>query len=177
MSSTLTANMSLIASAHILPKNQMATIFEDCLKELGGEIRLGSLVVKGVKLGAINIGERIVLRYPVEFNDSNRSKLRELVRDTFTRRVDIAQKNYLAELERQKKEIEASNQALEEIKKNLEAIQKVEKKSKEAMERQRMSQCEAIKGELIDAAMAQGYEIAEEKTKEGVQLQFIRRSY
>ena len=40
-----------------------------------------------------------------------------------------------------------------------------------------MSSCEAIVLELKDAAENQGYAIVEEKTEEGVQLQFIRRAY
>ena len=50
-------------------------------------------------------------------------------------------------------------------------------KSEIGFERQNQSECDALKGEIIDAAVAQGYEVVEETTSQGVQLQFIRRDY
>ena len=50
-------------------------------------------------------------------------------------------------------------------------------KSEIGFERQNQSECDALKGEIIDAAVAQGYEVVEAETSQGIQLQFIRRDY
>ena len=46
-----------------------------------------------------------------------------------------------------------------------------------AIKKQEMSSCDAIVLELKEAAENQVYDIVEEKTNNGVQLQFIRRIY
>ena len=46
-----------------------------------------------------------------------------------------------------------------------------------AIKKQEMSSCDAIVLELKEAAENQGYDIVEEKTNNGVQLQFVRRTY
>ena len=49
--------------------------------------------------------------------------------------------------------------------------------TEKAISKQNMSSCEAMALELKEAAENQGYDIVENKTEEGIQLQFIRRIY
>ena len=99
------------------------------------------------------------------------------LRETFTRRVGIAHENYLYELKKKKEELEAQNLVETELIESLKTIDKEIEKSEVGFERQQLSECDALKAEIVDAAIAQGYEVVEEKTDSGVQLQFIRREY
>ena len=100
--------------------------------------------------------------------------MRKLLRDTFTRRVSIAHENYLYELDKRKKELEQEKLVEREL---LESINRDIEKTNVAFERQQLDECEALKAEIVDAAIAQGYEVVEEKNSNGIQLQFIRREY
>ena len=126
-------------------------------------------------LGKLTINNRIVLSFSSDYETSKRAEVRNLLRDTFTRRVAIAYENYLYELKKEKERLEQQSRVEAEL---LNSLKEVEtKKSEIGFERQNQSECDALKGEIIDAAVAQGYEVVEAETSQGIQLQFIRRAY
>lgn len=177
MSSTVSMNFALISSSNILPRDRLKSVFENCITELGGDILGNHLYIDGVDLGSLTFNQRIVLTFSFEINNQRRMQLREQIRNLFTRRVSIAQENYISELKKEEESIR--NQALiaEEMEASLDAIEKKIEQSVKGITRQKKSECEAIKEELIEAAISQGYVVEEENTDQGVQLQFVRRSY
>ena len=175
MSSTVNMDMVLISVANLLPQQQMSRVFLDCIKELNGHIENNSLILDNKSIGTIKIGQRIILSFDSDYNDRN--YIRNKLRDTFTRRIETEYKNYLYELTKEKERLEEENNVENKILKELEEVSKQIEKSAVAFQRQHQSECEALKGEIIDAAISQGYEVVEEQNNNGVQLQFVRRDY
>ena len=174
MSSTVRMDMVLISSSNIIPSSQLKAVFEECVEELGGVIRDKELIIGKEHLGSLTINDRIILSFASDYETSKRLEMRKLLRDTFTRRVSIAHENYLYELDKRKKELEQEKLVEREL---LESINRDIEKTNVAFERQQLDECEALKAEIVDAAIAQGYEVVEEKNSNGIQLQFIRREY
>ena len=106
-----------------------------------------------------------------------RIRYRKKIRDAFNKRIDIVHQNFLFELEQKKEALEKQARAEKELLESIKSIEKTIEQSKKAYERQQLDECEALKAEIVDAAIAQGYEVVEEKKENGVQLQFIRRDY
>ena len=177
MSSTVNMDMALISTSNILPQDQLRRVFEECVKELGGVIKNNNLFLEKENLGRLTISNRIVLSFASDYETSKRLKARNLLRDTFTRRVAVAHDNYLYELKKEKERLEGQSLAEKELLDSLKKEKKKIEKSELGFERQNLSECEALKAEIVDAAIAQGYEVVEEETSQGVQLQFIRREY
>ena len=177
MSSTVNMDMTLISTSNIIPQDQLRRVFEECVKELGGVIQNNNLFLGKENLGKVTINNRIVLSFSSDYETSKRSEVRKLLRDTFTRRVAIAHENYLYELKKEKERLEEQSRVETELLKSLKEVETKIGKSEIGFERQNQSECDALKGEIIDAAVAQGYEVVEETTSQGVQLQFIRRDY
>ena len=177
MSSIINMDMALISTSNIIPEEQQKKIFEDCVNELGGILQNNILLFDGENIGKIIINNRIVLSFSSDYNTSKRDKVRTLLRDTFTRRVSIAHENYIYELKKEKERIEKQNRAEAELLNSLKDIETKIMKSEIGFQRQHQSECEALKGEIIDAAISQGYEVVEEQNNNGVQLQFVRRDY
>lgn len=174
MSSTVRMDMVLISSSNIIPSSRLKAVFEECVEELGGVIRDKELIIGKEHLGSLTINDRIILSFASDYETSKRLEMRKLLRDTFTRRVSIAHENYLYELDKRKKELEQEKLVEREL---LESINRDIEKTNVAFERQQLDECEALKAEIVDAAIAQGYEVVEEKNSNGIQLQFIRREY
>lgn len=177
MSSTVNMDMALISTSNIIPQDQLKRVFEECVKELGGVIQNNNLFLGKENLGKLTINNRIVLSFSSDYETSKRSEVRKLLRDTFTRRVAIAHENYLYELKKEKERLEEQSRVEAELLNSLKEVETKIEKSEIGFERQNQSECDALKGEIIDAALAQGYEVVEETTSQGVQLQFIRRDY
>ena len=177
MSSTVNMDMALISTSNIIPQDQLKRVFEECVKELGGVIQNNDLFLGKENLGKLTINNRIVLSFSSDYETSKRSEVRKLLRDTFTRRVAIAHENYLYELKKEKERLEEQSQVEAELLNSLKEVETKIEKSEIGFERQNQSECDALKGEIIDAAVAQGYEVVEETTSQGMQLQFIRRDY
>ena len=177
MSSTVNMDMALISTSNIIPQDQLKRVFEECVKELGGVIQNNNLFLGKENLGKLNINSRIVLSFSSDYETSKRGEVRRLLRDTFTRRVAVAYENYLCELKKEKERLEKQAQVEEELLNSLKEVETKIERSKIGFERQNQSECDALKGEIIDAAVAQGYEVVEETTSQGIQLQFIRREY
>ena len=177
MSSTVNMDMVLISTSNIIPNEQLKNVFEECVKELGGIIQNNYLFLGKENLGKLTINNRIVLSFSSDYETSKRTEVRNLLRDTFTRRVAIAHENYLYELKKEKERLEEQSKVESELLNSLRDIETKIEKSEIGFERQNQSECDALKGEIIDAAIAQGYEVVEEKTSQGIQLQFIRRDY
>lgn len=175
MSSTVNIDMCLIASKGLLPIDTLHRVFKDTVEELNGSIsKDGSLVLDGKIVGIVSLKERIIVQTS-RYNNSM-SKIENL-REIFNRRSDVAIKNYKYQLEQEKKSIQESNLAEEELRKRIELADKKIQEQEIAIQKQELSSCEAIVLELKEAAENQGYDIVEEKTEEGTQLQFIRRVY
>lgn len=177
MSSTVNMDMALISTSNIIPQDQLRRVFEECVKELGGVIQNNNLFLGKENLGKLTINNRIVLSFSSDYETSKRSEVRKLLRDTFTRRVAIVHENYLYELRKEKERLKKQSQVEAELLNSLKEVETKIEKSEIGFERQNQSECDALKGEIIDAAVAQGYEVVEETTSQGVQLQFIRRDY
>lgn len=177
MSSTVNMDMALISTSNIIPQDQLRRVFGECVKELGGVIQNNNLFLGKENLGKLTINNRIVISFSSDYETSKRSKVRKLLRDTFTRRVAIAHENYLYELKKEKERLEEQSRVEVELLNSLKEIETKIEKSEIGFERQNQNECDALKGEIIDAAVAQGYEVVEETTSQGVQLQFIRRDY
>ena len=177
MSSTVNMDMALISTSNIVPSSKLKEVFEACVKELGGVIQNNNLFLGNENLGKLTINNRIVLSFSSDLENSKRAHIRNLLRDTFTRRIEIAHENYLYELKKRKEELEAQSLVEKELLESLKTIDKEIEKSEVGFERQQLSECDALKAEIVDAAIAQGYEVVEENTDSGVQLQFIRREY
>lgn len=176
MSSIVNLDMCLIASSGLLPVNLLQEVFYDTLNELNGKIQNSILFLNNTKVGKVTLKDRIIVQTYSE-NASFVKKQTKLLRETFSRRADVAVKNYAYELEQEEKRLRESDLALEELENRIRENQKLQKKQEKAIERQSMDACEAIVLELKEAAENQGYDIVEEKTEEGVRLQFIRRIY
>lgn len=176
MSSTVNIDMCLIASKGLLPTSRLHEVFIDTLKELNGCITNGVLSINDTKIGRISLKDRIVVQTYSE-NARIVQAQTDLLRKTFTRRSEVAVKNYSYELEQEKKRAQESDLAYAELMKKVNSIDKQIEEQQRAIQKQEMPSCEAIVLELKEAAENQGYDIVEEKTNEGTQLQFVRRIY
>ena len=176
MSSTVNIDMCLIASKGLLPTNKLHEVFLDTLKELNGCISNGILSINNTRIGKISLKDRIVLQTYSENARLVQSQT-DLLRKTFTRRSAVAVKNYSYELEQEKKRVQESDLAYEELVKKVNSIDRQIMEQEKAIQKQEMPSCEAIVLELKEAAENQGYDIVEEKTESGTQLQFVRRIY
>lgn len=177
MSSTVNMDMALISTSNIIPQDQLRRVFEECVKEIGGVIQNSYLFLGKENLGKLTINNRIVLSFSSDYETSRRAEVRKLLRDTFTRRVAIAHENYLYELKKEKERLEEQSRVEAELLNSLKEVETKIEKSEIGFERQNQRECDALKGEIIDAAVAQDYEVVESETSQGVQLQFIRRDY
>ncbi len=176
MSSTVNIDMCLIASKNLLPIETMHSIFLDTLNELNGEIKNDTLFINNKKIGTIYLKDRILIRTVSELAQEV-TKATEKLRTTFSRRAQVEIDNYTYYLKKEKERIEKAENNIDVLQKDISAIDKKIEDNKKAIARQSMSSCEAIVEELKEAALNQGYDIEEEKTNNGVQLQFVRRVY
>ena len=174
MSSTIRMNMTLLGASGIVPASTMKEVFLSCVKEMNGEIINSTITMDGKNLGRLSLGERIVLQYESENTNSQK---REELRGLFSRRVQVAQINYLQTLENQRARLEKNEAADRELHRQIEELDRKERKSQEAMQRQEKPACVAIKEELCVAAEEKGFDVIEEETDQGVELQFIKRIY
>lgn len=176
MSSIVNINMLLIAAKGLLPTNKLHEVFLDTLKELNGTVKNGVLFINDLRIGLLSMKDRIVIQTYSEHKLVVIAKTNEL-REVFTRRASVAIEDYKSELENEKKKIEQSDLAYNDLMKRIQEVDYKIKAQKSAASKQQMPSCEAMVLELKEAAENQGYDIAEEKTEEGIQLQFIRRAY
>ena len=91
--------------------------------------------------------------------------------------IDLAMDRAERQLRKEKERLEQQSRVEAELLDSLNEVETKIKKSEIGFERQNQIECDALKGEIIDAAVAQGYEVVESETSQGVQLQFIRRDY
>ena len=176
MSSTVNLDMCLIASKGLLPIEELHKVFNDTLCELNGTITNGILKINDKSIGKISLKDRIIVQTYSEHANEVRIATEKL-REVFTRRAKVAIDNYSYELEQEKKRAQESDLAYAELMKRINSIDKQIEEQQKAIKKQEMSSCDAIVLELKEAAENQGYDIVEEKTNNGVQLQFIRRTY
>jgi len=176
MSSTVNIDMCLIASKGLLPTKKLHEVFNDTLSELNGNIQNGILFINNNRIGKVSLKDRIIIQTYSERAKSVKNATEEL-RNTFTRRAKMAINNYSYELEQEKKRAQESDLAFAELEKRIKSIDKKIDEQQHAIKKQGMSSCDAIVLELKESAENQGYDIVEEKTNNGVQLQFVRRAY
>lgn len=176
MSSTVNLDMCLIASKGLLPETTLHKVFMDTLEELNGSIDNSVLSINNNRIGKISLKDRIIIQTYSEHAYEVRRATEEL-REVFTRRAKVAIDNYSYELEQAKKRVQESDLAYAELMKKINSIDKQIEDQQKAIKKQEMPSCDAIVLELKEAAENQGYDIIEEKTNNGVQLQFIRRVY
>lgn len=177
MSSTVNMDMALISAANLLPHKVLCNEFFKCIEDLNGKIVNNSLFFENECLGRISTNNRIVLSFQSDYDTQKRMYYRKKIRDAFNKRIGVVHQNYIFELEQQKESLKKQAIAEKELLESLERVERTIEQSKKAYERQQLDECEALKAEIVDAAVAQGYEVIEEKKENGIQLQFIRRDY
>lgn len=174
MSTSVKLGLGLLASKGILPKEEMIKVFNNCLDELEYHIVNDKLILNDKIVGILSIKERIIVSvssHQVESQMNNIEKIRSL----FALKAEVAQKNYLKERKEQI-ELQNNNSAVfEKIKKEIDLEQLNMEK---ALLRQKKESCDALKEELIESAVNNGYEVEVIDNKSNqVQLQLIRREY
>lgn len=174
MSSIAKVNMVLIASKGLLPTKEMEKVFHECINDTNYLIENGHLLSNGNKIGIIKFGDRIVIQtYSSEYSVLEQTK--EL-RNLFTRRAEIALQNYQNQLEEQINEARKSITNSIELTNFVNELHEKNKLSAKAYERQQKDNCLALKEELIEEALNQGYDVID-NSKEEIQLQFVKRIY
>ncbi len=176
MSSVVNLDMCLIASKGLLPKEKLHEVFLETLPEVNGIIKNNILYIDNQPIGSISLKDRIVVKTYSERALLAKNKTTEL-RNVFTRRSQVAIEDYKNELETEQRRLKESNLAYEELKKRIKENQNKIEQQEKAIVKQNMSSCEAMTLELKESAENQGYDVVENKTEEGIQLQFIRRIY
>lgn len=176
MSSSVNIDLCIISSANLLPEEEMKSIFEEAVCELGGVIKENVLFLDNKRIGKLTIGSRIIIQTYSENVNFVRETTEEL-RNIFTRRSQNANLNYIARMEEERKRLEQSNLEFSEFEKRIKAIDQSIESSQKAAERQKMSSCDAIKNELIESAINKGYDVVQNEVDGEIQLQFIRRAY
>jgi hypothetical protein len=174
MSSIARVNMVLIATRGLLPSEEMKTVFIDCLKETGFTINRNQLISKGAPIGNIHLADRIVIQ-TTNF-ESHVLHETERLRRLFTRRAEVALKNYQNNLHEQEARAKQSATNALELAKFIEKLEESKAQSARAYERQLKPNCEALKEELIEEAQNHGYDVIDE-SKDEIQLQFVKRVY
>lgn len=176
MSSRVNINMLLISSKGLLDKERILKIFNEALVECNGSIKNNLLYINNLAIGKLFINERIVVETYTEHREKV-LKSTETLREIFNRRVKIAVKNTQNDLINEKNRLMKSELELEELERKLKTIDDTILVQNNALIKQEMPVCEAMVAELKETATNQGYDIIEEETESGIQLQFIRRTY
>lgn len=174
MSSTVNFDMTLMAASCIVPEQTMRRVFLSCVEEMHGEVKSNALYIDGERLGQLTLGKRIILQHGSYMPASGK---KDELRKLFTKRIAVAQTDYLNELEESQRRLRESAAAEASLLAEIKEMERAKAKSVSAMQRQEKPECEAIKEELCEAAEAKGYDVVEEKTEQGIQLQFVRREY
>jgi len=174
VSSIARVNMILIATKNLLPQNEMVNVFNDCLHEINGRILNNNLVVNSIAIGKIIIGDRIVVQ--TMSSQSTVFEQTEELRKLFSRRSEVAYRNYQDILLDKEKETRRNITNQIELSKLIDAIQNEKSGSAIAYARQQKDNCIALKEELIEEAEKQGYDVIDNSNEE-IQLQFIKRVY
>ena len=174
MSTTVKLGLGLLASKGILPKEEMLEVFQQCLMELGCTIQNNRLMLEGTFVVTLTLKDRIVLN----MNRANVNQYLnqvEKIRSLFAHRAEVAQKDYIYQREQQ---INQSKHNLDSYNKLIHELEKEKQVMENALKRQKKESCEALKEELTEAAINNGYEVEEIKNKNSqVQLQLVRREY
>jgi len=174
MSTTVKLGLGLLASKGVLPKEEMLEVFQECLVELGYTIQKNKLKLDNFFIGTLTLKDRIVLNINREDVNQYLNHI-EKIRLLFAHRAEIAQKEYIYQKEQQ---INKSKNNLDTYNRLVSQLEIEKKAMKNALKRQKMESCEALKEELIDAAINNGYEVEEIQNKNSqVQLQLVRREY
>lgn len=174
MSTTVKLGLGLLAPKGILPKEEMLEVFQECLMELGYTKQNNKLMLNSAYIGTLTLNDRIVLN--MNRGDVNHYLNQiEKIRTLFAHRAEVAQKDYVYQREQlinqSKNNLDSYNKLVNELEVEKQVMQN-------ALKRQKKESCEALKEELIEAAVNNGYEVEEIKNKNSqVQLQLVRREY
>ena len=174
MSTTVKLGLGLLASKGILPKEEMIEVFEECLLELGFNNENNKLSRNGNIIGTLTIKDRIILSMNRANINQNLQHI-EKIRVLFAHRAEITQKDYIYQKEHELNQSKNNLQAYNKLSKELESEKRA---MQNALLRQKKDSCEALKDEIIEAAINNGYEVEEINNKNSqVQLQLVRKEY
>lgn len=173
MSTSVKMGLGLLASKGILPKNEMINVFSQCLNELGFEVLNNTLIYGNTMIGTLSMKDRIILNMQTE-NVSRHKKHLDEIRKLFALKSENAQKDYIYKREQELLRLQRDNETYEKLKQELE---QESGKMKQALKLQKMDPCEALKQELIEAAINNGYEVEETTNGTKTQLQLVRIDY
>jgi len=173
MSTSVKIGLGLLASKGILPKKEMLKVFNKCLEELGLKVSNNSLIFGNEIIGTLSLKDRIILNIQRE-NVSKYDRHLVEIRELFALRGSIAQKDYIYKREQEIIRYQHDTEVYDKLKQELdrESIQ-----MKKAMKLQKMDACDALKNELIEAAVNNGYEVEETTSGTKTQLQLVRIEY
>lgn len=169
-------NLHLICASNLLPKDEMINSFMNTIDELNIKISKNNLVFSNGKTAKITMGERIVIHTDSNQISSIQSQI-ELLRELFTRRAVVAQKNYQDQLLEQSYRANRENHDATELKNIVDQLEMKMVQSEEALKIQQLPSCEALVEELKISAINKGYEVVQTQNNDNVQLQFVRRTY
>jgi vacuolar-type H+-ATPase subunit I/STV1 len=142
--------------------------------ELGCINQNNRLIHNGTIIGTLTIKDRIILSMNRANVNQHLQKI-EKIRSLFAHRAEVAQKNYIYQREQQ---INQSKHNLDSYNKLVMELEVEKQVMQNALKRQKKEVCEALKEELIEAAINNGYEVEEISNKNSqVQLQLVRRVY
>lgn len=174
MSTKVNLEIALLAAKNTLSRDDMIKTFNSCVEELGFKIINNFLSVSGKIIGKLSIKDRIVLSIESGLEKDYTNEI-ELLRSRYAMSTEVLQKNYLSHKKALLEKEMYSSSVYNKLKQEIELE---EAQMKRALIRQRKDACEAIKDELIEAALNNGYEVEQSINKDNnIQLQLVRREY
>jgi hypothetical protein len=174
MSTKVKLDIVLLVAQGTLPREDMVKTFDYCIEELGFKVLNGFLKIKNKVIGNLSIKDRVVLTISSDIEENYTREL-EQIRSLYAFKSEIIQKNYL----RNKKELLARKSNSESVYNNLkQELELEETRMKKALVRQKQDACDAIKDEIVEAAINNGYEVEQTVNKNNnIQLQLVRHEY
>ncbi len=169
-------NLHLICASHLLPKEQMIESFMNTINEMNLKVTNNTLVFGNGKSAKLTVGERIVIHTDSNHVGTIQHQIDSL-RELFTKRAMVAQKNYQDDLLEQSYRTRREQHDAIELKNIIDQIDKKILQSEEALRIQQLPSCEALVEELKISAVNKGYEVIQTQNQDNVQLQFVRRQY
>jgi hypothetical protein len=174
MSTRVKISLFLLLTSKILPRELIKNVFEEVIQNSRFVIKDDIMILNGKRMGKIKISNRITLNIREDLLNQNRFNLEKLrenlsIASEIKHRIITEENRVILEKNSQDKVV------YEKLKRK---IDKEEKSMQQALLRQKKDSREALKEELIDAAIDNGYEVEEKiNSKNEIQLQFVRRAY
>jgi hypothetical protein len=146
------------------------------ISEMNLKLTNNTLIFGNGKFAKLTMGERIVIHTDSNHIGTIQHQI-DTLRELFTKRAMVAQKNYQDELLELSYRTSREQHDAIELKSIINEIEKKISQSEEALKIQQLPSCEALVEELKISAVNKGYEVIQTQNQDNVQLQFVRRQY